>query len=494
MSLKKNMVANYLGQGWAALMGIAFVPLYIKYLGMESYGLIGVFAVMQAWLTLLDMGMTPTLNREMARFTAGAHTAQSIRDLLRSLEVLCFGVAIIIAVLVWFASGWLGENWLHAEKLSIEEVGQAIAIMGLLIALRFVESIYRGAILGLQKQVWINVTNASLATTRSIGAVMVLAWWSPTIHAFFLWQIVVSITTVVIFAIAVHQFLPRAKQPSSFSWPVIKGVWKFAGGMLATTVLVLLLTQVDKVLLSRLLSLESFGYYMLAATVASMLYQLIAPVTQAFYPRFTELVTKGDTATLIASYHRSSQLISVVIIPAAFLLVFFGEEILRLWTGNDALAHQAAPLLALLALGTMFNALMNIPYYLTLAYGWASFAVRVNIVAVLVLVPAILWATPRYGAVGAAWVWVMLNASYLIIAVHFIHRRLLPTEKWRWYWKDVTLPGFASVITGLLCWRTEPYGSKFVELAWLLTSGIAMVTVAWAVTFRLEAWRKAVFN
>lgn len=476
MSLKKNVLANYLGQGWTALMGIAFVPLYIKYLGMESYGLIGVFAMLQAWLTLLDMGMTPTLNREMARFTAGAHTAQSIRDLLRSLEVLGFLAAFIIAVLVWSASGWLGNNWLHAEKLPVEEVVRAIAIMGLLMALRFVESIYRGAILGLQKQVWINVTNASLATIRGIGAVAVLAWVSPSIQAFFLWQIVVSITTVAIVAMAVHRFLPRAEQPSSFSWPAIRGVWKFAGGMLATTLLVLLLTQVDKVLLSRLLSLESFGYYMLAATVAGVLYQLIAPVTQAFYPRFTELVTKEDTAALIASYHRSAQIISVVVIPAALMLVFFGEDILRLWTGNETLANQAAPLLALLALGTMINALMNIPYFLTLAYNWPSFAVRVNIVVVLVLVPAILWATPRYGAVGAAGVWVVLNASYLIFAVHFIHRRLLPKEKWRWYTGSVIFPMLGALGAGMMFRYILHVGaSGSAILIWLIGSGVAMV-------------------
>lgn len=124
--LKRNLLANYLGQGWTAVMGLAFVPLYIRYLGMEAYGLIGLFAVMQAWLTLLDMGMTPTLNREMARYTAGAHSPQSIRDLLRSLEILCFSVAALIAVGVWAGSGYLASDWLKAEKLPTTVVAQAI--------------------------------------------------------------------------------------------------------------------------------------------------------------------------------------------------------------------------------------------------------------------------------------------------------------------------------------------------------------------------------
>ncbi len=117
--LKRNLVANYLGQGWIAVMGLAFIPLYIQYLGMEAFGLIGLFAVMQAWLTLLDMGMTPTLNLEMARYTAGAHSPQSIRDLLRSLEILCFSLAVLIGLWVWAASGYLASDWLRARLLAI---------------------------------------------------------------------------------------------------------------------------------------------------------------------------------------------------------------------------------------------------------------------------------------------------------------------------------------------------------------------------------------
>lgn len=36
-------------------MGLVFIPLYIKYLGIEAYGLIGISALRQTWLALLDI-------------------------------------------------------------------------------------------------------------------------------------------------------------------------------------------------------------------------------------------------------------------------------------------------------------------------------------------------------------------------------------------------------------------------------------------------------
>lgn len=479
MTLKKNLLANYLGQGWTVLMGIVFVPFYIKYLGMEAYGLIGVFTVLQAGLTLLDMGMTPTLSREMARFTGGAHTAQSIRDLLRSLELVCMGVAFLMALGIWAASGWLASDWLRAEKLPVATLAQAFAIMGVVTALRFVEGLYRGAIVGLQRQVLFNIINALLATLRGFGAVGLLAFVSPTIGAFFLWQGGLSLLTVAIFAVVVYRTLPQAVYRPRFSLTVLEDIWRFAAGMMATTFLALLLTQVDKVILSRLLSLGAFGHYTLAGAVAGSLSSLVGPITQAYYPRMTELLTRGDEEKLITTYHRGAQMVSVLVGSAAMMLILFGERIVALWTGNPSIAYNVAPLVAILALGTLLNSLMHIPYMLQLAHGWSSFAAKVNFVVVAVLVPAIFWATPRYGAIGAAWVWVGLNSSYVLISIYFMHRRLIPHEKWRWYSMDLGVPLSVIVITGGIFRYWKPTAlSKPLELCWLGAVGLAITIVA----------------
>ncbi|MFN9999012.1 MAG: polysaccharide biosynthesis protein, partial [bacterium] len=141
--IKRNLVANYIGQGWSAIMSIAFIPLYIRYLGIESYGLIGLFGMLLTWLGLLDLGMTPTLSREMARFTGGAHSADSIRTLLRTIEIISLSIALIICVSVGLLSNWMANNWLKADKINPETVAEAFSIMGIVTALRFVENIYR---------------------------------------------------------------------------------------------------------------------------------------------------------------------------------------------------------------------------------------------------------------------------------------------------------------------------------------------------------------
>ena len=490
MSLKKNVVSNYLGQSWSALLGLVFVPLYIQFLGMEAYGLIGLFAVMQAWLSLLDMGITPTLNREMARYTSGARSPQSIRDLLRSLEIPCFSIAAIISVGVWASSDFLANDWLKAEKLPTEVIAHALSVMAVVVALRFVEGIYRGSLFGLQRQVWFNSANAVLATVRHGGAIAVLAWISPTIEAFFVWQGLMSAITVALFAGAVYRTLRNCPSPARFSWSALIDIWRFAAGMITITFLALLLTQIDKILLSRMLTLESFGYYTLATLVAGALYIFIAPITQAIYPRMVELFSGDDQATLVSVYHQGAQLVTIVTAPAAMLLSFFAGGVIFTWSGDAILAQNTAPILSALVLGTFLNGLMHMPYQLQLAHGWTSLVVKTNVVAVIVLIPAIFWVVPLYGALGAAWIWVALNASYALIAIQFMHRRLIPKEKWRWYFSDVLLPIAGAVGVILLAKALQPagYQDRGHWLAYLLiTGGLAfMASTALASRIRLR--------
>ena len=475
MSLKKNVAANFAGQGWAALMSLAFVPLYIKYLGVEAYGLIGIFGLLQAWLTLLDMGMTPALSREMARFTSGAHSAQSIRDLLRSVEIFCCCVAVCVCLLVWALSQWLAANWLIVEKIPLESVASAFTIMGCVTALRAIEDIYRSSLVGLQRQVALNLVISVMATVRGLGAVFVLIWVAPTIDAFFVWQLAVSVVSAAAMAAVLYSGIPTGTGAARPSMRALATIWRFAGGVMVITLLSFLLMQLDKILLTRLLTLENFGYYSIAVMLSSVLYMMVGPFDSAFFPRFTAQVALDDRDVLTRTYHLGAQLITVCVGSSAIVLIVFGGELLLLWTGNPELANRLAPLLSVLALGTLLNCFMHMPYQLQLAHGWTRLSIYVNMLAVSLLVPAIFWVAPRYGAIGVAWIWVALNIMYLFISIHFMFRRLLSAEKWRWYFYDVIVPTTAASLVAVVLRYAFPANSSGAML--LLTLGVAFFSV-----------------
>lgn len=483
MSVKRNVIANYLGSGWAALVGIAVLPLYIRYLGIESYGLIGFFVTLQAWLLLLDMGLAPTLNRELARLSAGLHTPQSVRDLLKSMEVVYASMALFVGLLVAVLSSWIATDWLKLQSLSANTVSQALALMGLVIAFQWMGTLYRSALFGLQRHVWLSLATAGLAALRAGGTVLVLAFVSPTIAAFVLFQCVVSLTEMILLAWYVRHCLPRAPQPPRFSLDALRSVWRFAAGLTAITFLATLLTQVDKLLLAKLLPLDLYGYFSLAVVVAGALSLLIAPIHNVAYPRLTELVAAGNEAALAREYHQFAQLLSIAVLPFTLVLCVFSREIVLLWTQDVTTAQAVAPIVSVWVAGTALNGLMHIPYAAQLAHGWAKLTIIVNAVAVVIMIPAILLLVPAYGAIAAAWIWVAINLGYIFFAVLVMHTRILRLEKWKWYAQDIIAPlavGTLAVLVLAKLRADQSVMSRPAEAAFLL-AGTLCVTLAVAV-------------
>jgi len=421
-------------------MGLAFVPVYIKYLGIEAYGLIGFFALLQAWLTLLDMGITPTMSREMGRFVGGGSSIGSIRSLLRSVEAIALGIAAVLVAVVWAASDWFASGWLQVESMPIEEVSRAFAIMGMVIALRFLEGIYRSCLIGLQRQVLFNLVNSVMATIRNVGAVFVLAYRSPTVEAFFYWQLWVSVLALIALLVATYMSLEPSETRARFSLVEVRKISRFAGGMLGITFLSLLLTQIDKIMLSNMLALSAYGYYALASLVAGGLYILLTPIVQAWFPLLSQLHAAGEKRKFAETYHLGAQLVSVVMGSAALVLIVFAESILQLWTQDAELARNSATLVRLLALGNLLNGIMTLPYQAQLAYGWTGYAIRVNTVSVILVIPSIVFLVPIYGGVGAATVWVGLNAGYVLFGAYYMYSKILQSEKKAWYFADTLSP------------------------------------------------------
>ena len=445
-TLKNNIAANFAGSFWQALMGLVFVPLYIKFMGIESYGLVGLFTTLQVIFGLLDVGLGSTLTREMARLSVLPEKKQEMRNLVRTLETVYWGIAVVAGIAIMSLSSIIARYWIKPGQLPPEAIEQALLLMGLVMIFQMPGGFYAGGLRGLQKQVLLNGVIIFTGTLRGAGVVLILWLVSPTIQAFLLWQIVISMLNTVLSALFLWRSLPPGGEKAVFQKQLFSGIWRFTAGISGITILAVVLTQLDKVILSKLLSLEMFGYYMLASMVGMSLSRVFTPVFHSIYPQFTQLVSVGDQEALKQLYHRICQFMSVLILPAAVVIALFSYEVILLWTQDPTTAGKTYLILSIIICGTALNGVMNPPYALQLAFGWTRLSLIKTLIAVILLVPLIIYMTKHYGAIGAALAWLILNIGMFSFEIPIMHRRLLPTEKWRWYWQDVCLPLVACVI------------------------------------------------
>jgi O-antigen/teichoic acid export membrane protein len=449
MSLKRNIFVNYASQVYVTFIAILMVPLYIQYMGVEAYGLVGFFTMMQALFMALDMGLTPTMARETARFRGGATDTLGYRRLVRALEGVFLAVAIAGGVTLFMAAGHIANGWLQATQLPIAEVQTAVQLMAAIVALRWLCGLYRGVISGTERLVWLGGYNSIVATLRFIGVMPVLMFISVTPTVFFSYQLAVALLELAGLLFFAYHLLPPVPQGKHlpWSWAPLKPVLKFSLSMAFLSSVWVLVTQTDKLVLSKLLPLTDYGYFTLAVLAAGGVMVVSAPVSGAIMPRMVKLEAEGDHDGLIHLYRQATQLVAVIAGAASVTLAFCAEPLLWVWTGDKNLAHQVAPVLIPYAIGNGILAVSAFPYYLQYAKGNLRLHLIGNAGFVLLLIPSIIWAASQYGGVGAGYVWLAMNVIYFVAWVPLVHSRFEPGLNISWFGRDVlAIIGVATLV------------------------------------------------
>jgi O-antigen/teichoic acid export membrane protein len=483
MSLKSNIAANYVSQIYTTLIGIAMVPFFFEYMGSEAYGLVGFFAMLQTWFNLLDLGLTPTIARESARYHGGAMSAVEYRRLFQSLSIVFICIALIGGAILFLEAGPISKNWLNAKILAPAAILVSVRIMAVCVALRWIGGLYRGVITGAERLVWLSAFNATIATLRFGGVVVVMSIWGYTPHVFFWYQLAVAALELGVLKLKCHFLLAGTRyldEPIEWSFKPILPLMRFSLTIAFTSSVWVLVTQTDKLVLSGILPLAQYGYFTLAVLVAGGITMVTAPVSTALLPRLARLHAEGNNYEVRRLYNQASQLVSVIAGSLAVTMTVCSKSLLFTWTGSLEISESAAPILRLYAIGNGLLALGAFPFYLQYARGNLHYHVIGNAVMMVVLIPAIIVAAIKAGGIGAGWVWVVMNALYLAVWVSYVHSKLEPGLHLKWLIRNVLAVLIPTLLVGLLFGLTQPdlVESRVVELFHTAIVAISCLLVA----------------
>lgn len=484
----RNIVANYASQAYVIVLSLAVVPLYLKYMGIEAYGLVGFFMMLQAWMAAFDFGLGPALGREASKFKAGKISAGTLNLFLRTLEKTYILLGACVVFICWLSADWVANVWLKLDEVHQQDVSRCITLVGFMFSLRLMSGVYRSGLLGLENHLQANVVLVIIATLRSALVLPILIWVSSSILTFFTFQLFAAIFETGLLKITLRRSLPD-RQFVKFQWAVIKEPLRFSGGVAFLAWVWIATSQADKLILSHLLSLKEYAGYILATTVAFGVYSLISPLQQAILPRLVILTEQNRHDQFVSLYRLTSMLMVAIVAGVAGAIVAYPEQVLYTWTGDQPLAEQLAEILRWYAAGTGFMAIAGMSYVLQNAKGDLNLHIKGNILSLIFLIPSLIVSTLQFGALGAAISWAAVNFFFLVFWTSIVHRKFLPELTTRWFFGDIA-PGLC--VATLLVMSTEftkwPFTSRAVSLmalALLSTSITGLILIMHAETRKL---------
>lgn len=468
------------------------MPVYLHYLGAEAFGLVGFYVMLQAWMQILDMGLTPVLSREMSRLCAGTLTACEAGARLRTIEWTLGIMACLAMTLTWTTSDWIGDRWLSTAGLDHTTVARCIALIGLAVTIRWLSGIYRASLIGLAQQRWVNGLSASFTTLRFAGVVPLLLFFTTAPDDFFTFQVMVGLLELLTFAAITYRSLPTVKLSWRPDLQVLALMLPMAGSMVLISAMSIMLTQIDKLILSSLLPLDEYGYFMLAVMAANGVLVLAPPLSQVVQPRMTVLAEQVEEIRFVELYRLTGQLTAVMFVGVGGGLAFFAEPLLRVWSGSAQIAETAAPMLFWYGLANTMIGILTPVFMLQFAKGRLHLHIIGNLILLITLVPALVFAATRWGAVGAGQVLFLTNLIFFLFWIPLVHRHFLPAGAWLWSFHDI-VPLVMGMLTCLaLAAQLLPNSAPALGvLAWIGVS--IMISASLGVVLgsrsRVYAWR-----
>jgi len=188
--IKSNMLANYIGKMWSIASIYLFVPLYIKYLGIDAYGVIAFHSALLGILFIADAGLSSAFAREVA---TRSRNQSELGALLRSLEGVYIAIVFVIASGVGLASGWISTSWLTpSQEIPASLLQSSIILMGATAAIQVAMSLYNGGLMGADRHAMANSFQIGFSMVRS-GLVILPLHFYPNLLFYFGWQLVTSV-------------------------------------------------------------------------------------------------------------------------------------------------------------------------------------------------------------------------------------------------------------------------------------------------------------
>ncbi|WP_108649837.1 lipopolysaccharide biosynthesis protein [Dongshaea marina] len=342
------------------LVGIFFLPLYNRLLGAEQFGLVAIILSFQAFLMMLDFGMSTIVNRDIAASEVTTREALSTIDAAETLLSILYFCLLLLVLIVFIIS-----------PREVIDLIDALGVVCLFLSLVLI-NVSQSALLGCQSYYLASVIQITGVLFRASITLLFLFFLNSDIKVFIFSQLSVSIVHLIFVRyfcrakimqrqFSLSDFFPRVNLAD-----VVK-LAKRGKPLLFFGIAGASVTQLDKPIISHFMSPSDVVPYFLAGSLCMAPISVLAgPVSQYFQPIVINRFSLLDQDKVIKTVRMFTLfLISATFIPTLFLFIF-REEIINLWLGrgNSSIAMVISytsvllPGVAIGALGYIPNTLL----------------------------------------------------------------------------------------------------------------------------------------
>lgn len=460
--LLSNTAWNLVGQLAPLAVGVLTLPLLIRLVGLERFGFISLVWVLVGYASIFDFGIGRALIRTVATHLAVGDTSRAAASAHAGLAFLAlFGVA--LALILAPASAWVVDSVLHVSTEIEAEAVPAMVLLAVSLPFVMLTTGFAGVMSAHQRFKALNLIRITFGVASYLGPVAVAGFVSVQLDA-----VVAMVLTLRVAGTLVHAWAcarqcgwrPRARWPAR---EATHELFALGGWIAVSNFLSPMLSYLDRLLLATLVPVRAVAIYATPYDVLSKAMLLPSSIMAALFPLASGL-TRGSPAAqrLLAE---SLRLLFVTMFPVIFLFVVFARPGLHSWLGAE-IAKQGAPVMQILAVGMLLNALAQGPATLVQAAGEPRWMALLHLAELPIFVGLLWLLTLQFGVIGTALASSLRNGVDAAIVFGLAQRRVANGTL---HWRAALAPAAVGMLLlGVALWPTGWAQATVVALAGLV--------------------------
>jgi O-antigen/teichoic acid export membrane protein len=474
--LVRNTVWNLLGQVLPLAAGILVVPLLVRELNVDRFGLLSLVWIVIGYFGLFDLGIGRAVTKLVAD-KLGAKDEEAIPSLAWTSLLLMFLLGALGSVIMLGLSPWLIHRALKVPVALQAEALTTFLVLALSIPIVTVTSGLRGIMEAQQLFRVLNLIRIPTSLFSLLAPLLVL----PFSHS------LIAVISVLIagrlLGCAAHlilclHYMPALRHNFTLSRYVIPPLMKFGGWITIGNIVGPMILYSDRFLIGALLSVSVVSYYTVPFDAVSRLLIIPTATSGVLFPAFAITACHDETRTMLL-LDRGMKYIFLITFPLALIIVTLAPDILQAWLGAT-FSQNSSLVLRWLAVGMFMNCLSVIPFTLLQSIGQPNVTGKLLLLEFPLSIAFVWILTAHSGITGAAIAWTLRATletfALFSLSQYFLAKRLAVV----WFFA-------ISVISALLVFYFGTFVTGFAHRSVFLLCALAMfASGSWLLVLRPE--------
>jgi O-antigen/teichoic acid export membrane protein len=331
-NIARGVMSGYLVVAASIVLSMGSIPVALKYLSREEFGLWAVVSQLAGFLGLIDLGMSAAIGRLLIDYKDNRGPA--FGSMVKTCIVVswCQGaivgaIGLVCALVPPSLLGvpdHLGREffWLLTGQTTLLFIGFQVRV--------FVQLLYAN-----QRMDWINYSQVMQFLVQ-----FACLWVAFALGAGVYGQLIGAgsgslIATAICITVCLRlKFWPAATERGPFSREKFREIFHYGADLFAVSLGSQLIVSSQTILASRLFGIDAAAIWAVATKAFSLVFQFIWRIWAAVMPAFAEMQAQGDVVRIQDRYRSLFVLITTLSAVAAVAFAACNGPFLALWTGG----------------------------------------------------------------------------------------------------------------------------------------------------------------